>query len=66
MLNLPVRPPFSLGEILFYTLLSFAIALALTPWFVAFLRKYKLGKQLRVEATNHGVSASAIANERKV
>ncbi len=64
MLNLPVRPPFSLGEILFYTFLSFAIALALTPWFVAFLRKYKLGKQLRVEAMDGG-SASVFLTYHK-
>jgi phospho-N-acetylmuramoyl-pentapeptide-transferase len=64
MLNLPVRPPFSLGEILFYTFLSFAIALALTPWFVAFLRRYKLGKQLRVEAMDGG-SASVFLTYHK-
>ncbi|HRH93501.1 MAG TPA: phospho-N-acetylmuramoyl-pentapeptide-transferase [Candidatus Peribacteria bacterium] len=64
MLNLPVRPPFSLGEILFYTFLSFAIALALTPWFIGFLRRYKLGKQLRVEAVDGG-SASVFLTYHK-
>ncbi len=64
MLNLPVRPPFSLAEILFYTFLSFAIALALTPWFIGFLRKYKLGKQLRVEAVDGG-SASVFLTYHK-
>ncbi len=64
MLNLSARPPFSLGEILFYTFLSFAIALALTPWFIGFLRRYKLGKQLRVEAVDGG-SASVFLTYHK-
>ena len=46
---IPVRPDISLVAILGYTLLAFAIGLVLTPWFLAFLKKNNLGKQLRVE-----------------
>lgn len=48
-IDLPVRPELSLIAILLYAFLAFAIGLALTPWFLNFLRKNKLGKQLRVE-----------------
>lgn len=57
MFDLPVRPEISLVEILVYAFLAFAISVALTPRFVAFLHKHKIGKQLRVEAVD-GASAS--------
>lgn len=47
--TLPVRPDLPLLSILLYSLFAFALVLALTPWFISFLRKHKLGKQLRVE-----------------
>lgn len=46
---LPIRPDISLLGIAGYALFAFAIVLLLTPWFVSFLRKNKVGKQLRVE-----------------
>jgi len=46
---LPIRPDISLLGIAGYALFAFALVLALTPWFVSFLRKNKVGKQLRVE-----------------
>lgn len=46
---LPVRPEISLIGVLGYALFAFAFALIFTPWFVAFLLKNKVGKQLRVE-----------------
>lgn len=49
---LPVRPELSLPAILLYAFGAFAVALALTPWFVSFLRYNKLGKQLRVETVD--------------
>lgn len=51
---LPVRPELSLASILAYSFLAFSIGLALTPSFVVFLKKYKLGKKLRVEAVDGG------------
>ncbi len=48
-LLLPVRPEISLLGILGYALFSFAFVLVLTPWFVSFLLKNRIGKQLRVE-----------------
>lgn len=48
----PARPEISLLGILGYALFAFAIVLALTPWFVAFLRKNNIGKQLRVETVD--------------
>src|SRR3989344_7703207 len=47
---LPVRPEISVLGILGYALFAFAIGLALTPWFVSFLRRNNIGKQLRVES----------------
>lgn len=47
-----VRPEMSLVEILAYSLLSFLVVLALTPWFVRFLRGNNVGKQLRVETVD--------------
>lgn len=49
ILTLPVRPDISLLGILGYALFSFTFALIFTPWFVSFLLKNKVGKQLRVE-----------------
>lgn len=49
---IPVRPEFSLPEILFFTVFAFAFGLLLTPWFTSFLTKNKLGKQLRVETVD--------------
>lgn len=48
----PVRPEFSLLEILLYMGFAFALGLVLTPWFLSFLKKNKLGKQLRVETVD--------------
>lgn len=47
-----VRPDISLVAILLYAFFAFAVGLVLTPWFIAFLRKNKLGKQLRVETVD--------------
>lgn len=49
---LPVRPDISLLGILGYALMAFAVVLFLTPWFVSFLRKNNIGKQLRVETVD--------------
>ncbi len=46
---LPPRPDMGLMAILLYALLAFGIVLALTPWFVSFLHRNNIGKQLRVE-----------------
>src|SRR3989344_2888850 len=46
---MPGRPETSLPETLGYAFFAFALGLALTPWFVSFLRKNRMGKQLRVE-----------------
>lgn len=46
------RPDISLLGILGYALLAFIIVLILTPWFVAFLRRNNIGKQLRVETVD--------------
>lgn len=48
-LTLPVRPELSLVAILGYAAFAFFVGLALTPSFVRFLKKNRLGKQLRVE-----------------
>jgi len=48
----PVRPEFPLIAILGYSLFAFAAGLVLTPWFVSFLRKNRIGKQLRVETVD--------------
>ncbi|MDO8649555.1 MAG: phospho-N-acetylmuramoyl-pentapeptide-transferase [Candidatus Peregrinibacteria bacterium] len=49
---LPVRPDLTLIAVLGYSFAAFLIGLALTPWFISFLRRNKLGKQLRVEAVD--------------
>lgn len=43
------RPIMSLPEILGYSLFAFVVVLVITPWFVDFLKRNKVGKQLRVE-----------------
>lgn len=49
---LPPRPDLSLLAILGYAFFAFALGLLLTPGFVSFLRRNRLGKQLRVEAVD--------------
>jgi len=51
-LSLPVRPDISLIGILGYALFAFAFTLILTPSFVSFLLKNKVGKQLRVQTVD--------------
>ncbi|MEI8230315.1 MAG: phospho-N-acetylmuramoyl-pentapeptide-transferase [Candidatus Peregrinibacteria bacterium] len=46
---IPVRPEISLIAILLYALLAFVIGIAATPAFINFLKKHRLGKQLRTE-----------------
>lgn len=48
-LALSARPDISLLGILGYALFAFAFTLVLTPWFVSFLLRNRVGKQLRVE-----------------
>lgn len=48
----PSPPQLSLVAILVYACLAFIFVLLLTPWFIQFLRKNKLGKQLRVETVD--------------
>ena len=47
-----VRPDIGLVAILGYAFFAFLLGLALTPWFIAFLRRNSLGKQLRVETVD--------------
>lgn len=46
------RPEIPLFMILCYAVFAFALGLLLTPWFVSFLHKNSLGKQLRVETVD--------------
>lgn len=46
------RPEIALHAVLMYAFCAFAIGLLLTPWFVSFLRRNRLGKQLRVETVD--------------
>lgn len=50
--TLPVRPEITVLAILGYAFFAFTIGLLLTPRFVSFLRKNRLGKQLRVETVD--------------
>lgn len=50
----PVRPDITVVETMGYAVFAFALGLILTPWFVSFLRKNRMGKQLRVEAVDGG------------
>jgi phospho-N-acetylmuramoyl-pentapeptide-transferase len=45
-------PGLPLVGILIYSFVAFGVGLLVTPWFVSFLRKNRLGKQLRVEAVD--------------
>ncbi len=65
MIPLPVRPLVTLPEILFYSVLSFAIALILTPAFVGLLHRFKLGKQLRVQAVDGGSASVFLTYHKK-
>lgn len=49
----PVRPDITVLEIVGYGTFSFLLGLLLTPWFVRFLKKNKMGKQLRVETVDN-------------
>ncbi len=49
---IPVRPDIPLEVILGYAFFAFVVGLILTPRFVSFLIKNKLGKQLRVETVD--------------
>lgn len=49
---LPPRPDLPLLAILGYAFFAFVLGLLLTPGFVSFLRRNRLGKQLRVEAVD--------------
>lgn len=49
---IPVRPEITVSQTLMYGVFAFVLGLLLTPWFVSFLRKNRLGKQLRVEAVD--------------
>lgn len=46
------RPDISLAAILTYAAFAFVLGLLLTPQFVTFLRRNKIGKQLRVETVD--------------
>jgi phospho-N-acetylmuramoyl-pentapeptide-transferase len=65
MTPLPVRPFVSLPAILFYSTLAFIIALILTPIFVRMLHRYKLGKQLRVQAVDGGSASVFLSYHQK-
>jgi phospho-N-acetylmuramoyl-pentapeptide-transferase len=52
MIDLPPAPQISLIGILGYSFFAFAFGLGLTPWFISFLRKNNVGKQLRVETVD--------------
>lgn len=47
-----IRPDISLVEIVGYAVFAFVVGLLLTPWFISFLRRNSLGKQLRVETVD--------------
>lgn len=49
-----MQPTVTLFEILLYSVLAFFIGLIFTPWFINFLRRNKVGKQLRIEAVDGG------------
>lgn len=49
----PVRPEITVLETVGYGTIAFFIGLLLTPWFVNFLKKNKMGKQLRVETVDN-------------
>jgi len=49
---IPYRPDLPITEALGYAFFAFVFGLILTPWFVSFLCKNKIGKQLRVETVD--------------
>src|SRR3989344_3951281 len=61
---LPPRPDLSLLLILGYAFFAFVLGLALTPGFVSFLRRNKLGKQLRVDTVD-GREASVFRKDHE-
>jgi phospho-N-acetylmuramoyl-pentapeptide-transferase len=65
MPTIPIRPYISLTEILIYSTLSFVIALIATPAFVSMLHRYKLGKQLRVQAVDGGSASVFLTYHQK-
>ena len=52
IVGIPPRPEISVIAILGYAFFAFVIGLIATPWFVSFLRRNRLGKQLRVETVD--------------
>lgn len=52
LVDIPPRPELPVISILGYAFFAFAVGLAATPWFVSFLRRNRLGKQLRVETVD--------------
>lgn len=61
---IPVRPDISVLAIILYAFSAFAIGLLLTPTFVQFLIRNKVGKQLRVETVD-GREASVFRKYHK-
>lgn len=59
-----IRPDLSILAILGYAFFAFLVGVCATPWFISFLRKNKLGKQLRVEAVD-GRDASVFRQYHK-
>jgi phospho-N-acetylmuramoyl-pentapeptide-transferase len=49
---IPVRPDIPLFSILCFALIAFVFGILLTPWFVRFLHKHRIGKQLRLETVD--------------
>jgi len=52
IVDIPPRPEISVLAILGYAFFAFIVGLMATPWFVAFLKRNRLGKQLRVETVD--------------
>jgi phospho-N-acetylmuramoyl-pentapeptide-transferase len=53
---IPVRPDIPLLAILAYALVAFLLGIIATPWYVRFLHRFRLGKQLRTEAVDGGAA----------
>ena len=64
MIDVPPAPQLSLAAILGYTCFTFLLGLVLTPWFIQFLHRNRLGKQLRVETVD-GREASVFRKYHK-
>lgn len=54
---IPARPEISLAAILVYAFVAFMAGILMTPIFVSFLKKYRIGKQLRREAMDGGTAS---------